>query len=183
MVVLPGQLIALLTFPGVILHEHAHVLACRWRNIRVLDVTYFDYDTGGGHVRHQTPTRHTDAFWIATAPFFINTTAAIATALTAVTLNAILPSNTLLVAGIGLWLAISLGMHAFPSPKDATNLWSITKYEWRHSAFAALTAPVVVIIYVGHYLSYVYLDIIYAAAVVFTALTAYDSLLASVLTV
>jgi hypothetical protein len=38
---IPGQLIALLTFPGVIVHELGHQLMCRFLRVAVLDVCYF----------------------------------------------------------------------------------------------------------------------------------------------
>lgn len=178
MVLLPGELISALTFPGVICHEYAHVLACRWRGIHVMDVEYFrPGKSPAGYVRHQTPTQHRDAFWLATAPFFVNTIAAITAAvLTVGSLAAIPETAEGWALGLGLWLAISLGMHAFPSPQDAGTLWNLSKYEWRRSLFAALTIPVVVVIYVGHYLSYVYLDLIYGLGVVLATLSVLESL-------
>lgn len=178
MVVLPGELISALTFPGVICHEYAHVLACRWRNVRVLDTTYFQLgESPSGYVRHQTPTDHSDAFWLATAPFFVNTiTAALAVLLTTIVVT-LLPQNAEIyaIAG-GFWFGGSIAMHAFPSPSDAKTLWSLTKYEWRGSLFAALTVPVVAAIYLGHYLSYINLDFVYGAAVVFLTMTTISEL-------
>lgn len=44
---IPGQLIAALTFPGVIVHEMAHQLFCRLFRVAVLDVCYFRFGPAG----------------------------------------------------------------------------------------------------------------------------------------
>jgi hypothetical protein len=46
---IPGPLIALATFPGVIVHELAHQLFCRWFRIPVLNVCYFTGYPVTGH--------------------------------------------------------------------------------------------------------------------------------------
>lgn len=39
--IIPGFLISIATFPGVIVHEAAHQLFCRLTKVAVLDVCYF----------------------------------------------------------------------------------------------------------------------------------------------
>lgn len=41
MIIIPGFLISLLTFPGVMVHEFAHQLFCRIMRVPVYDVVYF----------------------------------------------------------------------------------------------------------------------------------------------
>jgi MFS-type transporter involved in bile tolerance (Atg22 family) len=52
---IPGPLIALATFPGVIVHELAHQLFCRWFRIPVLTVCYFLIWLGVSIAMHAIP--------------------------------------------------------------------------------------------------------------------------------
>lgn len=170
MLFIPGFVVSLLSFPGVISHEYAHKLACEWRNIRVYDVVYFQLGSPAGFVRHQEPERQANAFWITTAPFFVNSLIAlnlgllIGTFYPDYTPRSGIPAYILLFLS---WLAVSVGMHAFPSPSDARTLWRLTKRNWRSSVLGFLSVPVVFVIYVSHFLSYLWLDIIYGLAIVF----------------
>lgn len=42
-------LITLVTFPGVIVHEAAHMLFCRVRRVAVLDVCFLRFEDPVGH--------------------------------------------------------------------------------------------------------------------------------------
>lgn len=167
---IPGFLIALVTFPGVIAHEYAHERACKKRHLIVTDVCYFQLRSPNGFVKHEQPRRYADAFWISVAPFAFNTALAVAVAIVAGVfyfaseLTGISPVGWLAV--LGGWIAVSLAWHAFPSKHDAENVWRYAKREWRSSWFARLGFPVVVVLYICHYLSYVWFDAVYALAVV-----------------
>ena len=52
---IPGQLISLLTFPGVIVHEWAHKLYCNWTGVLVHKVVYFQFANPAGYVLHSEP--------------------------------------------------------------------------------------------------------------------------------
>ena len=52
MIIIPGWLIALVTFPGVIVHEAAHFLFCRLRRVAVFDVCYLRFGNPAGYVIH-----------------------------------------------------------------------------------------------------------------------------------
>ena len=39
--IIPGFVISIITFPGVIVHELAHQLFCRWCKVPVYEVKYF----------------------------------------------------------------------------------------------------------------------------------------------
>ena len=41
MIIIPGWLIGLVTFPGVIVHEAAHLFFCKLRRVAVFDVCFF----------------------------------------------------------------------------------------------------------------------------------------------
>lgn len=53
--IIPGFLISILTFPGVIVHEIAHQLFCRICGVAVLDVCYFKAGNPAGYVVHEIP--------------------------------------------------------------------------------------------------------------------------------
>lgn len=167
---IPGFLIALVTFPGVIAHEYAHERACRKRGLVVLDVCYFQLRSPNGYVRHEEPRAYADAFWISVAPFTFNTLGAIGLAAAAVGVMAGLKVAGLagfwVVPTLVGWVAVSLAWHAIPSRHDARNVWRHAKREWRSSVFAALGFPVVVVLYICNLLSFVWFDAIYAGVVV-----------------
>lgn len=65
-----------------------------------------------------------------------------------------------------LWLGISVGMHAFPSMQDASNLWAQAKHAAiSFNLLAIFSFPLVVAIYVANILTVVWLDYIYGAAI------------------
>ena len=47
---IPGFLIAIVTFPGVIVHEAAHLFFCRWFKLEVYDVCFFRVGNPSGYV-------------------------------------------------------------------------------------------------------------------------------------
>ena len=49
MIPIPGLLIALATFPGVIVHEAAHMLFCRLRGVAIFKVCFFRVGNPAGH--------------------------------------------------------------------------------------------------------------------------------------
>ena len=52
---LPGFLISILTFPGVIVHEAAHAFFCRKFEAPILEVKYFRFGNPAGYVIHGDP--------------------------------------------------------------------------------------------------------------------------------
>ena len=72
--IIPGFVIAAMTFPGVIVHEAAHMLFCRLFGLAVLDVCFMRL--GGnpaGYVLHEPTERFTAAFFVGIGPFIVNT--------------------------------------------------------------------------------------------------------------
>jgi hypothetical protein len=113
---IPGPLIALATFPGVIVHELAHQLFCRWFRIPVLNVCYFRVGNPAGFVIHEPATKSYQSVLISVGPFLVNT---IIGAL--VSFPAAIP---VIRFGAGdlldyflIWLGVSIAMHAIPSTR------------------------------------------------------------------
>ena len=156
---IPGQIISIATFPGVIMHELSHVICCRIFNVEVKEVCYFKLGNPSGYVLHE-PTKnwiHTVA--IATGPFFFNSLICLLISFPIVTNKDI--DEITFSSSILLWLAISIGMHAIPSRGDAKSMWQEVSGK-RGSIFAKLfVAPIVAVIYLLSLGSIIWLDLIY----------------------
>jgi hypothetical protein len=162
---IPGEAIALLTFPGVIVHEAAHMLACRLRNVAVFDVCFFRFGNPAGYVIHEPTENFTSVFMIAVGPFLLNSLLCLIFCFPALVPVRIFDHVDVL-SMILIWLGISIGMHAFPSTQDAQVLWNQAKRAARNfNPLAILSFPLVVLIYVAHLLSFFWFDAIYGFAI------------------
>ena len=160
MLIIPGFLIALVTFPGVIAHELAHLLFCRLYRVEVHKVCYFRLGNPSGYVLHEAPENPAHQVMIGVGPFFLNTllglVLGIATALFG-------PSEGARFALY--WLALSIAMHAFPSTGDARGIWHAA---WRRPAPLLLklaVVPLVGFIYLFAFGSIIWLDAAYGLAI------------------
>lgn len=164
MLFIPGKLIALLTFPGVIVHELGHLFFCRLTNTKVRAYCLYQFDEPAGFVVHEKPKSLFNNFLICFGPFFVNTVLAVAVILVG-TLFAWLSG---VLGLLFLWLSLSIGMHAFPSKGDGISLYnqtgeSIRKGNW----LSVIYLPFVLLVYVASLLSIFWADLLYAIAVVY----------------
>lgn len=60
---IPGIVISVLTFPGVIVHEAANLLFCRFAGLAVFDVRYFRFGNPAGYVLHETTSDFRKTSW------------------------------------------------------------------------------------------------------------------------
>ena len=161
---IPGILVSIVTFPGVIVHEAAHLLFCNWRGVRVVEVCSLRFDNPVGYVIHEQPKNFTTSFLISVGPLIINSLLCVA-----ICLPAYAPVNvfglTHPLSFVLLWLGVSIGMHAFPSTQDASNLWEAAKVEAkRGNPLAIISLPLVILIYLANLGSFFWLDYIYGIA-------------------
>jgi hypothetical protein len=162
---IPGFIIAILTFPGVIVHESAHMLFCKIRGVPILDVCFFRFGNPVGYVVHGKVDDFTTSFLVAVGPFIINSLLCFFICLPAFVPVRIFGLTDPLSYFL-LWLGISIGMHAFPSMQDASNLWVQAKQAVRSfNLLAILSFPLVVAIYIANILTFFWLDYIYGAAI------------------
>jgi len=163
MFIIPGFLIALLTFPGVILHEWAHKIFCDWSGITVYKVVYFRIGNPAGYVTHQLPKQYNQIFWISVGPLVINSLVAILLGYFASQTNLGSPLYYLLY-----WLAISAGMHAFPSDLDASYIFNESKNLLKNggSILHYLAYPFFWLIFIANKLRFFWFDLLYAFALV-----------------
>jgi hypothetical protein len=169
--IIPGILIAVLTFPGVIVHELSHQLFCRICRIPVYEVKYFQIANPCGYVLHEATDDPAKNFLISMGPFFINSIAGMLIALPAAidfiyfgSLQTLQPVNLLLNLLLA-WLGFSILMHAFPSKGDAESLTqTILKNPSISMPTKVIVAPFIGLVYVGSFGSIIWLDAVYAAA-------------------
>jgi hypothetical protein len=160
----PGYLISLITFPGVIVHELAHQLFCRLYKVPVFKVVYFQMSNPVGYVLHEAPREKWKSIMISVGPFFVNT---ILGALIA--LPAAIPVFKLSNGGpldyLLIYLGVSVAMHAFPSTGDASAILHSIRDRDTNIWVKIIGYPVVGLIYLGSIGSFFWLDLLYGIAV------------------
>ncbi len=150
-----GWLIALITFPGIILHEWSHKFFCDRTRVPVYKTCYFRLGNPSGYVIHGEVDNYGKAFLIATAPFVVNTIVSVICFIIAV----VLPLGP--AAYVLCWLGVAIGMHSFPSSQDADNLWSYARKAWRNP-LVLLSFPIIGLIKLAGLLRSVWFDLLYA---------------------
>jgi hypothetical protein len=156
MALIPGWLISLITFPGIIIHEWAHKKFCRLFGVPVFKVVYFRFGDPAGYVLHEEPRTFGKTFWISIGPLVINS-------LSAILLSA---AASRIVFGSGfwfilIWLAFSFGMHSFPSNEDSRNIVRNRSF-WRYLAF-----PFVWLVWIANKLRFFWFNAAYAIFLIF----------------
>jgi len=164
MFLIPGPLIALATFPGVIVHELAHQLFCRWFRVPVLEVCYFRVGNPAGFVMHEPPTKSYHSLFISLGPFLINTILGALIAFPAA-LPVIKFGEGDLLDYLLIWLGVSIAVHAIPGTGDAKSLWQSVKGPGISPGVRFTVAPIVGIIYLAALGRVCWLDLIYGIAV------------------
>lgn len=165
---MPGWLVAVITFPGVMLHEWAHKFFCERSNVPVFEVNYFSFgEEVGGYVRHGDPTSFWQSFSISFGPLIINSGATLLLAY----------ASTQSVEGtvlrwVLLWAAVSAGMHAFPSDHDARCVVVAARTARRDGAslLYLLALPFVLLVFIANALRLFWFDLAYAALLVVAGL-------------
>ena len=162
--VIPGWLIALLTFPGVMLHELAHKIFCDWFRVPVFEVRYFQFgERESGYVKHGEPKSFSQHLFICVGPLVVNSL--VACLLGAMVAQAIEKSPLYWLLG---WLAVSAGMHAFPSGQDARNIAEAARKARANGGSVLLIAtfPFVALLHTANALRFLWFDALYAAFIV-----------------
>ena len=161
---IPGELIAVLTFPGVIVHEAAHQLFCRFFRVAVHDVCYFRVGNPAGYVVHEQSAMPSHQIWIALGPFLLNT---LLGALIAA--PAAIPVMQFDVGGpldyLLIWLGVSIAMHAFPSTGDGESIWDALETRQTSLLTKLIGVPAIGVICLAALGSFVWLDLLYGLAV------------------
>jgi hypothetical protein len=162
---IPGPVIAALSFPGVIIHETGHLFFCKLFKLQVYDVCFFRFGNPAGYVVHEQTENFTALFFVSLGPFFVNTTLCVIFCSAA-----FLPVWELKVmdplAYFFYWLGLSIGMHAFPSTADLSNLWDqAPTLAKRGNILAIFSLPFAALLYVLNLARVVWADLGYGIAV------------------
>jgi len=166
MIFIPGQLISLVTFPGVIVHELAHQLFCRLFKVPVFEVVYFRFGNPCGYVIHERVSNKWHGILISVGPFLINSLLAAIIALPA-SLPVFKFNTGGLLDYLLIYLSVSIAMHAFPSTGDANSIWNALKEKNTPLWAKVIGYPIVGLIYIGSFGSMVWLDLIYGIVIAF----------------
>ena len=152
-------LVSLITFPGVMFHEWAHKVFCQLSGVRVLKVVYFRFGNPLGFVSHEESRHYFQNFWISVGPLIINSLVAVL-----LTSFALRVSDKSRIFFLLLWLAVSAGMHAFPSNHDMRHISSASRVELRHGGtwLHYLSFPFVGLVILANELKFFWFDFVYA---------------------
>ncbi|MGW8257701.1 MAG: hypothetical protein ACWGMZ_09475 [Thermoguttaceae bacterium] len=156
--IIPGFVIAILTFPGVIVHEAAHMFFCKLRRVAVIDYCFFRVDDPAGYVVHEQIDNFTTAFLVCVGPLLINSLLCFV-----ICFPAFMPVRIYAVdhflSYFLLWLGVSIGMHAFPSNQDAKNLFQQAQKAIKsRNPLAVLSFPLIGLIFAANALSFFWAD-------------------------
>ncbi len=161
----PGPIIALLTFPGVVIHEASHLFFCKMFKLQVYDVCFLRFGNPTGYVLHEKTGKFTAIFFVSMGPFVGNTLLCMVFCTAA-----FLPVWELKVsdplAYFFYWLGLSIGMHSFPSTVDLSNLWEVAPAKAKQGNLLAIVSlPLIAILYVANLARAVWADLGYGIAV------------------
>jgi hypothetical protein len=165
MIIIPGYVIALFTFPGVIVHELAHQLFCRLLQVPIFKVCYFRLGTPSGYVLYEPPRSSWKNLLIGIGPLLVNTLVGLSVAFPAA-INIFTFESWDWLDGLLIWLGISIAMHSFPSTGDAATIWKSVMAPGSPLLARIVGAPLVGLIWMGAVGSFFWLNAVYGACVV-----------------
>jgi hypothetical protein len=165
---LPGWLIALITFPGVIVHEFAHRFFCDVTGTPVYAVRYFEpMANPAGYVVHARPRRLTHGLLIAFGPVLVNTALCslltVGAAYQLILLDGDLTKTPILI--VLAWVGYSIGMHAIPSRQDAASFVAQVHEARGSGPVLAVARGAAAVVRVLNILRRVWIDALYAVGV------------------
>jgi hypothetical protein len=160
---IPGWIIAIFTFPGVVVHEWAHKKFCDSFNVKVYKVVYFQFKNPAGYVSHGAVSGTKEIFWISAGPLIFNSVICVILAYFAARSPFGTWQNLIL-----LWLAFAVGTQAFPSDHDAGNVLDVcwAKIRAGGSLFNLFAYPFFAIVWIANKLKYFFFDFIYSALLI-----------------
>ncbi len=172
---------AIITFPGIIVHEIAHRFFCDITKTAVYEIDYLNlsnFSTTGylGYVKHKEAIGLRKNILINLGPLLLNTffcvvfTTPYAMSIAANAGNVLNFSHIFL-----LWLGFSIGVHALPSKQDIINL---TKYiSSYHNFFTQiLYFPFRVLFFLSRILSFFWFDAILTFGIIYLNILLYQKI-------
>jgi hypothetical protein len=169
MFLIPGVVISILTFPGVIAHEIAHRFFCDLAGIPVYKVSYFQVGNPSGFVVHAPAPSLRTSFLIAIGPLIVNSLLCVVISFTPTISELLDPADGPVVFPVLAWLATSIGMHAFPSAQDAQNFIDAVDASGRGGLLYAAAKAFQLLVRAANALRFVWFDFIYAVGITLLA--------------
>lgn len=163
--IIPGSVISVITFPGVIVHELAHQLFCRLSKVAVIDVCYFRFGNPAGYVRHEIPKSSAQHVLISVGPFIVNTIIGCLITLPASIQIFMFKDYTNFLYLFLAWLGVSIVMHSFPSIGDAKAIWEIVKKKETNIFAKIIGTPLALLILLCSLGSIMWLDLLFGIGV------------------
>jgi hypothetical protein len=126
--VIPGELLTVCTFPGVIFHEVAHRFFCDWYNVRVYEIQYFLlWNKESGYVIHEPTENISHVAFIALGPLIINSLICMLLTIPNATewflgTEFVACQSMSFLKNLMTWVGYSAGLHAIPSKQDVAFL-------------------------------------------------------------
>lgn len=148
---------ALLTAPGVIIHELGHAFFCFLARVKIHKIKLFRFGNPAGFVTHDEPKNFYQAISISFGPLIANTLVAL------FAFARVFPPYAAWQNVIPLWLGIAIGLHAIPSTGDAQALLSTTNRRIFRNPLIAVGYPFVLIIYFLNILKRLHIHVLYVA--------------------
>jgi hypothetical protein len=163
--IIPGFIISILTFPGVIVHEMAHRFFCDVAGVRVFKVCYFRVGNPAGYVLHENTSRLGASFLITIGPLIVNTVLCSVLTFMPVIAFSLETAYVHPVFYLLGWVGLSMGMHAFPSNQDAANFVAVVNATGKRGLLYWVSKGFRGLIFVANLLRIVWFDLIYAGLV------------------
>jgi len=136
------KIYALITMPGVVVHELAHLFFCLFSGTKIYKVRLFRFGNPAGYVNHGEPNKFWKAFIISFGPLVVNSV------LTLFLFALVKPPYYSGVSILYLWLAIAIGLHAIPSTGDARSLFSMANHKIWKNPFVIISYPFILVLWI-----------------------------------
>jgi len=151
-------LYALLTAPGVIVHELGHAVFCMLGRVKIYRLCLFRWGNPAGFVVHDEPKYFYQSIFISYGPFIVNTL------ITLFCFSRVTPPFGRAEPWMYLWLGGAIGLHAIPSTGDAKTLLQTTNRRVWKNPLLLVGYPFILLLYILNGLKHLHIDILYVGA-------------------
>lgn len=142
---------AILTAPGIIVHELAHALFCVLSGVKIYKINLFRFQKVAGYVIHEEPKTFMSSWLISFGPLIVNSYLAM------FFFAQIRPIYNLWDL-LFLYLGIAIALQAIPSTGDAESLLQMANRNFWKNPLIILLYPLVLVLYLLNLLKRFYFD-------------------------
>ncbi|MFA4942519.1 MAG: metalloprotease family protein [Patescibacteria group bacterium] len=153
---------ALLTAPGIVVHELSHALFCVLGGVKIHKINLFRFQKVAGYVVHDEPRGFISSWLISFGPLIVNSYLAM---FLFVQVRPIYNLWDLLF----MYLGVVIALQAIPSNGDANSLLMMANRNFWKNPLVILLYPFVLILYILNLLKRLYLDWAYVIFLIYIA--------------